>query len=463
MHKVSDVRGIEMISRVKIRKVSIWDMVITVVVGLLFFVISFWGNKEFHVLQTTTERYIVCERAAKNLQDGSDYLTEQVRLFTMTGRQEYMNNYIQEAEVTRRREQALADLQTYFDGTHPFAALQTALDYSEELMNTEYYSMRLVLEANQTDASRWPTSIRAVDLTAQDQALSPAEKRLRAQQMVCDSAYQTARTEITAQVNDCMDSLIQQTRDQQGRATTIFSDMYLKLEVGIVVLVTLMLVMCMMVRHLVVSPLIKCIHSIQEGKTFPVEGAEEMQVLAETYNKVYLENQEAQMLIRHKAEHDALTDLLNRGSFERMLDLYENGDSPFALIIIDVDSFKTVNDTYGHTVGDEALKKVAGLLSCAFRSIDHICRIGGDEFAVIMVEMTSDLQYTIQEKIDAVNESLAQAEGKLPPLSLSVGVAFSDRENPTGTIFEDADAALYQRKAHGKAGCSFYTAPPKAD
>ena len=61
-----------MISRVKIRKVSIWDMVVTVVVGLLFFVISFWGNKEFHVLQTTTERYIVCEQAAKNLQDGSN-------------------------------------------------------------------------------------------------------------------------------------------------------------------------------------------------------------------------------------------------------------------------------------------------------------------------------------------------------------------------------------------------------
>lgn len=81
--------------------------------------------------------------------------------------------------------------------------------------------------------------------------------------------------------------------------------------------------------------------------------------MAETYNKVYLENQEAQMLIRHKAEHDPLTDLLNRGSFEKLLKLHEEGEAPFALIIADVDCFKSVNDTCGHAAGDETLKKVA--------------------------------------------------------------------------------------------------------
>ena len=111
----------------------------------------------------------------------------------------------------------------------------------------------------------------------------------------------------------------------------------------------------------------------------------------------------AMMLIRHKAEHDLLTDLLNRGSFDKLLDLYEKGDAPFALIIVDVDSFKTVNDTYGHTEGDAILKKVSGLLLSAFRSIDYVCLIGGDEFAVIMVEMTSELKYTIQEKPAAIS------------------------------------------------------------
>ena len=107
---------------------------------------------------------------------------------------------------------------------------------------------------------------------------------------------------------------------------------------------------------------------------------------------------------------------------------------PFALIILDVDSFKQINDTYGHAAGDAALKRVAGLLMRTFRSIDYVCRLGGDEFAIIMVEMTSGLKYTIQEKIQSINETLKTADGDIPATSLSVGVAFSDRENPGKTI-----------------------------
>ena len=151
-----------------------------------------------------------------------------------------------------------------------------------------------------------------------------------------------------------------------------------------------------------------------------------------------------------------MTDLLNRGSYEKILDIYERGDNPFALILVDIDTFKSVNDTYGHAVGDEILKKVAKNLKTAFRSIDYVCRIGGDEFAVIIVEMTTDLKYTIEDKIKAVNEKLAIAEEGIPAVSLSVGVAFSDRENPEGTIFKDADKALYYVKENGRSGCHIF-------
>lgn len=135
-----------MMTRVKIRKVSAADMVITTVVGLMFFVLSYLGSKQFYMLQTT-EQYVTCESAAKDLQDGSDYLTEQVRLYVMTGQQEYMENYFKEANVTCRREHALEELGQYFDGTRTFEALQSALNDSVELMNTEYYAMRLMVEA----------------------------------------------------------------------------------------------------------------------------------------------------------------------------------------------------------------------------------------------------------------------------------------------------------------------------
>lgn len=363
-------------------------------------------------------------------------------------------NYFEEANETQRRENAVTDLKQYFSDTETFDSLESALQCSQELMNTEYYSMRLILEA--TEEREIPDKLKTIELTEEDKQLSNEEKIKKAQKMVCDNTYQEARTEISNDVTKCMNSLIKQTRNKQGRATTIFSDMYLKLEVGIVILVVLMLFICFIVRRLVVRPLISYNRSIQKGEIFPTIGAEELQSLAETYNRVYAENQETQKIIRHQAEHDTLTELLNRGSYEKVLNIYEKGEVPFALILVDVDIFKSVNDTYGHAVGDEILKKVSRLLKDAFRSIDYVYRIGGDEFAVVMVDVNSNLQYTVEDKITSINKELAKAEENLPAISLSVGVAFSDRENPGESIFKDADKALYYIKEHGKSGCGFY-------
>ena len=445
-----------MSKKIKIQKVSSWSTGITILVAIVFVCISILGEKEFAIVRDTTEQYITCERAAKQLQDGSDYLTEQVRMYAMTGKRKYMDLYFMEADVTRHRDKALDDLKEYFDGTDTFASLQKALNYSKELMDTEYYSMRLISEAMGIEESALPQEIQETKLSTKDEKLTAEQKQEKAQEMVSDNKYQSVRTEITNDVTKCMNNLIKLTRDKQGRATTIFSDMYLKQEIGIVILVAMLLAICLMMRHLIVKPLLSYNESVKRGEIFPVIGASELQTLARTYNKVYEENQETQKIIRHQAEHDALTQLLNRGSFEKVLNVYEKGASQFALILIDVDIFKSVNDTYGHAVGDAILKKVATLLKTTFRSIDYPCRIGGDEFALVMVEMTSDLKYTITEKITYMNEVLSNPDDGLPSVSLSVGVAFADRENPGESIFKDADKALYYVKEHGRHGCSFY-------
>ena len=442
--------------KIKIQKVSALNIGITIVMAVLFAVIALWSWKEFDQLRVTTNEYIACEKAAKQLQEGSDYLTEQVRLYAMTGERQYMNLYFKEADETRRRENALENLKQYFDNTETFESLQNAMSYSQELMETEYYSMRLVSEAVDNDEASWPEEIQAQQLSPQDTKLSDADKMTKAQQMVSDDHYQELKIKISDGVTACLNSLLEQTRNSQARASDIFVDMYRKLVICVAVLIILMMMICMMIRRLIVRPLMSYNESIKRGEIFPVIGAAELQNLAETYNKVYLENQETQALIRHKAEHDALTDLLNRGSFEKLLKIHEEGDSPFAMILVDVDTFKSVNDTFGHAMGDAILKKVSDLLSKAFRSIDFVCRIGGDEFAIIMVQMTPDLRYTIEEKITAVNEMLANPDDGLPKVSLSVGVAFSQRENPGKSIFQDADKALYYSKEHGRNQCHFY-------
>lgn len=88
-----------------------------------------------------------------------------------------------------------------------------------------------------------------------------------------------------------------------------------------------------------------------------------------------------------------------------------------------------------------------------------MCRIGGDEFAIIMVEMNPSLKYTIVDKITAVNKELSEPTDGLPAVSLSVGVAFTERENPGPSIFTDADKALYHIKENGKHNCGFYGIP----
>ena len=117
-----------------------------------------------------------------------------------------------------------------------------------------------------------------------------------------------------------------------------------------------------------------------------------------------------------------------------------------------MDTFKSVNDSYGHAVGDRILQKVGKLLKTAFRAVDYVCRIGGDEFAIIMVDMDRSLYYTITDKITEVNGLLAAAEEGLPAVSLSVGVAFS-REEGSERLFQSADRALYYTKEHGRRGC----------
>jgi diguanylate cyclase (GGDEF)-like protein len=87
---------------------------------------------------------------------------------------------------------------------------------------------------------------------------------------------------------------------------------------------------------------------------------------------------------------------------------------------------------------------------------DFVCRIGGDEFAVIMVHTSSALRELVGNKIAALNKKLLAPGDGLPAFSLSVGVAFGDRPNPGEDMFKDADAALYQVKNNGRGGCAFY-------
>lgn len=157
----------------------------------------------------------------------------------------------------------------------------------------------------------------------------------------------------------------------------------------------------------------------------------------------------------HRVTHDSLTGIMNRSAFDHLRELLKKSPTPLALILIDVDKFKSINDTYGHEVGDKVLKKVGQLLNSFFRSDDYPIRIGSDEFAIIMNDINADSRKAIHHKINLINKEMQDTTDGLPSVTLSVGVAFSAK-GYSDSLYKQADKALYVVKEHGRSGLQFY-------
>ncbi len=156
----------------------------------------------------------------------------------------------------------------------------------------------------------------------------------------------------------------------------------------------------------------------------------------------------------YDALHDPLTGLYNHTAFEI---LFHDADKDhIAVLLADIDGFEQFRVAEGRKRAEEVTKKVAAVLRSSFRSVDDICRLRDDEFVVIMTRVTSAMRSQVIDKVEMVNEILQHPEDDLPSLSLSVGIAFSDRENPEGDIFQDADTALARMKEVRQCGCALF-------
>jgi diguanylate cyclase (GGDEF)-like protein len=160
--------------------------------------------------------------------------------------------------------------------------------------------------------------------------------------------------------------------------------------------------------------------------------------------------------LSHQAQIDALTGLVNRRVFDETLEatVKAPATSGTALVLIDVDSFKSVNDSHGHPVGDDVLVHLAAVLSQQVRDNDALLsRLGGDELAVLLNPCTADAATQRAEQLlDAVRSSpLELADGTLLSLSISVGVAHLPRNSDDiRALYSAADAALYEAKRAGR-------------
>ena len=171
-----------------------------------------------------------------------------------------------------------------------------------------------------------------------------------------------------------------------------------------------------------------------------------------------LARQRTEQRMRHEALHDPLTGLANRtllrDRLEHAIARSERERGATAVLFIDLDNFKAVNDSYGHAAGDAVLVESARRLHAAVRPGDTVARIGGDEFIALCEHVNADSALAVARRLQEALRPSFTAGGVEHQLSASIGVALGDGE--PDRLLGDADAASYRAKAAGRGRVEFF-------
>lgn len=450
-----EIKAEKNIKGIKIKNLNIVMMIVSCILYIILIWATASASQKYDAMMTATQDYIACERNAGLVEEGSDYLTEQVRMFAVTMDPQYVENYFEEVYTTKRRDVALEQMREFHVSEEISGYLKTALDYSNQLMTDEIYAMRLIAQAQGISQEALSEDVWNMDLTEEDYRLNPEDMIAKAQNMVFGSAYQESKSMIMGNITYFVDSIVDDTMRKQQEKSSDLKNSMRRQQILVSVLFVENIFVFILIILLVIKPLKIYIENIEGKEKLSVSGSYEFKYLALTYNNIYELNSVHEKKLHYRAEHDALTGLINRGAFERLKEVLKAEDSSLGLMIVDVDTFKQVNDQYGHETGDKILQKVAKLLEENFRSTDYPARIGGDEFAVILTKATEEMKSVIEEKLKMINHTLLNPENGLPKVSVSVGVAFSDN-GFTDDLYKKADSALYITKENGRCGYTFY-------
>ncbi len=163
--------------------------------------------------------------------------------------------------------------------------------------------------------------------------------------------------------------------------------------------------------------------------------------------------------LRTAVRIDGLTQLANRSYFDEKLNemivLHKRYGDPFTLMMIDLDNFKTINDSYGHPAGDRILKGVALKIKASLRGSDFLARFGGDEYALILIKTDVAAATEVAWKLcEEVRASRFLLDDATLTMTLSIGVAEANATDNDETLLKRADEALYRAKAAGRNGVS---------
>ncbi len=443
----------------RIQSLSLWLVAFTLIISVLIGIGIVQVMKDYYELAQRTREYVFAQEDARDLLFGSNYLTDQARLYAVTKDHVYAEAYFTEVHETRRRDLALEALEVHLRGRNEDAlnTSKEAMELSNALMVLEIHSMKLAALSAGEDMGSLAREIQDYQLTEEELSWTAQQQADASMELVFGEEYRAMKGQIEAKMSDVTRSVIEICERDQAESESTMKNALIRQSIYTVLVVILVIFSYIMIAVLILRPIRIYVNCIKNNNFLEITGAYEFKYLAATYNNVYEMTMEQQNMLRKKAERDALTGLLNRQAFEQLKSQLRISSEHLAFLIIDVDVFKSINDNYGHDVGDQALIKVARLLDENFRKVDYVLRIGGDEFAVIMEKTGPDKKPIIRSKIEAINEILQHPEDEavFPKYSVSVGIAFSEK-GFSDDLFQQTDQALYHTKENGRCGYTFY-------
>lgn len=402
---------------------------LTLAVFFLILIISYSVNVSYKAVRSSMKRFIVCQQSSEIIKSSTNELTELARLFVVNHDERFALAYLEEIEGTRSQKKALENLKTVCsDKYFALQRLEIAIGQAETITQMELYDMRLCYEIIAKNEAEIPGVIRNIKLKPSDLNLSEKEIQEAAVKNIFGNGFLIYKVRVN---ENCLITVNEISAEIQ-RELDLNSE---KLGQNLDRLRILILV-------LLVINILSAI------------GLKEFRAVEKSYDRIYEFGERKTKNLLKDAEYDALTGILNRRAYDQICMSSSEQKISIALLLIDIDNFKSINDTFGHTGGDTALRALASILKDTFRNGDYVARIGGDEFAAVLTDFKTEGFKIITEKIGYINERLSQLEG-LTGVSVSVGMAYSP-VGYTESLYKQADKALYAVKESGKKGCRIY-------
>ena len=435
---------------IRLNHLNILMICIGLVIATLLAVSMYRTTVSVSGIVSFTNNYLASQQTGGMLRDFAGDLSEQAIAFVQSGEVGPAKAYEAKLNVIN------AQLEQYEPAASASAAANTefenALAAFRGRNEMERKAMRLAADTMAAPAfEALPDFLKETELSQEEQAQDAETKKRIAMSLLTAESYTRLEKTIRESIDKSHRYSSEEGRKKSDSAFTDVNNIVRTQFILVLLFVAVSALALLLNRRLIITPIQKSVDNLDRREPIPEQGSYEMRHLARVYNDVLKENQEKTEELSFTASHDALTGVFNRTEFDRYYRQIEKTQN-VGIIVVDVDHFKQYNDEYGHDIGDRVLCTAVEAMKRHFRTVDHISRIGGDEFCIIMPRTGQQDGARISEKIHEINRELSEQNGDLPPVTISAGVAFWNRPNPDGSLFKDADTVLLEMKK-SRADC----------